>query len=99
MDANKIKSYVGFARRAGKLSLGVNAIKTVKKGVYCLLIDKSTAKNSRKEAEKLSVRFACPLLEVEDLGSLAGRDGCKVAAIKDISLAGAIIKEAREKDD
>lgn len=99
MDANKIKAYVGFARRAGKLSLGVNAIAAVKKGVYCLLIDKSTAKNSRKEAEKLSMRFACPLIEVENLGELTGRDGCKVAAIKDNSLAGAIVKEARGLDD
>ncbi len=94
VDGNKIETYVGFALRAGKVTLGVNAIQTVKKGVYCLLLDRGTAKNSRKEIEKTRTRFDCPLVEVDDLGALVRKEGCKAAAIKDISLAGAIVREA-----
>ena len=97
VGGNKIESYIGFALRAGKVTLGVNAIQTVKRGVYCLLLDMSTAKNSRKEIEKTRVRFACPLVEVENLGALVNKEGCKAAAIKDISLAGAIVREAGER--
>lgn len=95
MNGNKIEAYLGFALRAGKVSIGLNSIETLKKGVCCLLLDGAAAKNSQKEARKLRARFSCPLLVVEDLGVLAKREGCKVIAIKDASLADAILKEAR----
>ena len=97
MDGNKIEAYLGFALRAGKLVLGLNSIETVKKGVYCLLLDEGAAKNSHKEARKLKVKFACPLIIVKDLGALLKREGCKVAAVKDSSLAEAVLREAGDK--
>ena len=97
MNGNKIEAYLGFALRAGKLTLGLNSIETLKKGVCCLLLDEGAAKNSHKEARKLKVRFACPLIIVKDLGALIKREGCKVAAVKDSSLADAILKEAGEQ--
>ena len=53
MQNNKIYTYVGFARRAGKFKAGLNAIKTVKKGVELLLLCHSASPNAIKEAEKL----------------------------------------------
>lgn len=97
MNESKIESYLGFALRAGKLTLGLNAAEMVKKGVYCLLLDEGAAKNSQKEARKLRVRFDCPLIIVKDLSALVKREGCKVAAVKDSSLAGAILREANEQ--
>ncbi|MDE6412245.1 MAG: hypothetical protein K2L02_06955 [Clostridia bacterium] len=97
MDTNKIEAYLGFALRAGKLVLGLNSIETVKKGVYCLLLDEGAAKNSHKEARKLKEKFACPLIIIKDLGALIKREGCKLAALKDSSLAEAILKEAGDK--
>ena len=97
MEGNKIEAYLGFALRAGKLVLGLNSIEIIKKGVYCLLLDEEAAKNSQKQARKLKVRFACPLIITKDLGALIKREGCKVAAVKDSSLAEAILKEAGDK--
>ena len=97
MDGNKIEAYLGFALRAGKLVLGLNSIQTIKKGVYCLLLDEGAAKNSHKEARKLKERFACPLIIIKDLGALIKREGCKVAALKDSSLAEAVLREAGDK--
>lgn len=96
MQTEKIEAYLGFARRAGKLTLGVNAIATLKRGVHLLLLDESTAQNSRKEMIKYGARFACPLLQARDLGALVKKQGCKAAAVRDISLAKAILGRATE---
>ena len=95
MDARKIESYLGFALRAKKLAQGLNNIQTLKKGVYCLLLDGEAQKNSQKQAKKLQERFSCPLIIVSGLGALLKREGCKIAALQDESLAGAIIREAK----
>lgn len=96
LQTEKIEAYLGFARRAGILTLGVNAIGTLKRGVHLLLLDGSMAQNSRKEMMKYGAQFACPLLEAKDLGVLVKKQGCKAAAVRDISLAKAIFERAEE---
>lgn len=92
---SKIASYLGFARRAGKLTLGVNAAWSARD--CCLLVaDAAVGKNSRKEIEKLRARFSCPLYFVENLGDMVGRGGCMLAAVREEHLAEAIRKELAE---
>ena len=91
MERSKTASYLGFARRAGKLTLGVQAAATVKKGVYLLVADETTAKNSRKEIEKLKKKFSCPLLFVSDLETMTGKANCRLAAVRDENFAKAIL--------
>lgn len=98
MERSKTASYLGFARRAGKLTLGVQAAATVKKGVFLLVADVTAAKNSLKEIEKLQKRFGCPLVFTEDLGGMTGKASCKLAALRDEHLAAAILKENKEKE-
>ena len=92
---NKVASYLGFARRAGKLTLGVNALETVKK---CFLIaaDSAASENSIKQIKKQQNRLQCPLVFVENLGEMVGKEGCKVAAVREEHLAAAIQKEIGE---
>ena len=97
MDAKKIESYLGFALRAGKVTLGLNSIETLKKGVYCMLLDGDAQKNSQKQARKEATRLTCPLVIVKGLGALLKREGIKVIAVKDFSLAGAILSEAEKQ--
>ena len=97
MDAKKIESYLGFAIRAGKVTLGLNSIEMLKKGVYCMLLDEDAQKNSQKQARKEATRLSCPLIIVKGLGALIKREGIKVIAVKDISLAGAILSEAEKQ--
>lgn len=96
MQTDKVRSYLGFARRAGKLTLGVNASATLKKGVYLLLADKTAAKNSQKEILKLQQKLSCPLLYCEDLEGLTGKAGCKLAAVREEHLAAAIVREMKD---
>ena len=91
-NSSKIKSYLGFARRAGKLTLGVNAAMTVK-NCYLLIADESISPNSRKEIEKLKNRLACPLVFCEGLEELVARSGCKLAAVREEHLADALLLE------
>ena len=97
VDTGKIESYLGFALRAGKLALGLNTVETLKKEVFCLLLDEQAKKNSQKEARKQCKRLSCPLVIVKDLGALIKREGCKIVAVKDVSLAGAILSEAEKQ--
>ena len=99
MRGSKASSYLGFARRAGKLTLGVNAVETVK-SCYLLVADESLTQNSRKKIEKMRERLNCPLVYCDGLGDMVGRQGCKLAAVRDESLArateAAIGKESEE---
>ena len=97
MDVKKIESYLGFALRAGKVTLGLNSVETLNKGVFCMLLDEDAQKNSQKQARKLREKLACPLIVIKDLGALVKREGIKVAAVKDFSLAGAILSEAEKQ--
>lgn len=92
MERSKLVSYFGFAKRAGKLTTGVNGISCLK-ACELLALDMGAAENTKKEAKKLQRRFSCPLVTVEDLGELVNREGCKLAAVRDKSLAGAIFTE------
>lgn len=91
MQRNKVRAYFGFAKRSGALTAGVFAAGTLKRGVFLLAADNTVSANSKKEIEKLQKRFACPLRYFDGLGELVGREGCKLAAVRSESLAGAIL--------
>lgn len=94
--SQKIKTYLGFARRAGKLALGVNAVKAAKGGVYLLVADRAAYPNTKKEILSLQKRFSCPLAEVENLEELTGKPLCKLAAVREEHLARAILQDIKE---
>lgn len=93
-NQNKIRTYLGFARRAGKLALGVNAAKCVRGRVYLLVADSSASPNTKKEIESLKKRFSCPLLEVDNLEELTSKPLCKLAAMREEHLAQAVMNAA-----
>ncbi len=98
MQKSKAETYLGFCIRAGKLVCGVNAVACTGKGVYLLVADKNVAKNSLKEIFKLKRKFSCPLVFAEGLETLVGKANCRLAAVKDESLASAIWKEAADAE-
>ena len=92
MAQSKVKTYVGFCKRARKITLGSSAIGTLKGGVYLLLLDNSAAKNSIRYALKFKRKFNCPLLVCGDnFEDLVGKQNCRLAAIQDENLAKAIL--------
>lgn len=96
MERSKMASYLGFARRAGKLTLGVNASHALKRGVYLLVADPTAQKNSQKELEKLKNKFCCPVVYCEGLGALVGKDTCKLVAVRDEQFARLIARQAED---
>lgn len=96
MAKGKIETYIGFSIRAGKIALGSGAIGALRGGVYLLVLDGAAAKNSVRLALKYKNRFGCPLLVCDEgFESAVNRAGCKIAAIRDRELAGAILKSSQ----
>lgn len=94
MEKSKAETFIGFSIRAGKYKIGFNACATLKKA-NLIIVCNSASENSKKEAESLSKRFKCPLLEsVKPLSSLTHKENAKVMAITDTALATAIINQS-----
>ena len=92
MAQSKVHSYIGFCKRARKITLGSSAVGTLKGGVYLLLLDKKAAKNSIRYALKYKRKFSCPILVCgDDFEELVGKQNCRLAAILDKNLADAIL--------
>ena len=93
MQRSKAEGYIGFCIKAGKLTCGFNAVQTLKKGVYLLLLCSTASANAKKEAEKLRAPF--PLRDDrivrQAAGRYRGRANCKLAAVRDENLAKAIL--------
>ena len=87
---SKIITYLGFCIKSGKIAFGLdNAEK--KKKIFLLLYDRSLSDNSTKQAQKLAAKQKCDVLVYgQSLGGLLHRDGCKLVAVTDQSLANAI---------
>ena len=90
---SKIESYVGFAMRAGKCRCGMNSVASLK-GAHVLLLCATASANTAKEAAKLAGKFRCKGAALE---TLTHREGCKVAAVTDRSLARAILEHLDEQ--
>lgn len=87
---SKLGTYLNFCKRAGKLTLGVNAAKAARGRAYLLVADASASENTKKEIGKLSKKFACPVIWVNDLASLVHKEACKLALVAEERLAAAM---------
>ena len=92
MAQSKVSTYIGFCKRARKITLGSSGINILKGGVYLLIMDGKAAKNSLRYAIKFKNKFSCPLLVCNDnFEEVVGKPLCRLAAIRDKSLADAIL--------
>lgn len=92
LEKGKALSYIGFCKRARKITLGSGAIDGLKNGVYLLILDGNAAKNSLRYALKFKKRFDCPLMICkENFIDIAEKPLCRLVAIRDKNLAEAII--------
>ena len=90
---NKVKAetFIGFAVRAGKFRSGTNTLSTLKKA-YLIIVCETAAENTVKLAEKYAEKYRCKAFITcgINLSDLVHKDGIKIAAITDLSLAKAI---------
>ena len=90
---SKALRYIGLCIKAGKLTCGFNALEAEKKNVYLLIMCASASENAQKGALKLKNKFGCELLIYTGglLEDVTGKPNCKIAAVREKNLAGAIL--------
>ena len=93
MANGKIETYIGFCIKSRKIALGSGAIDILKNGVFLILTDGTSAKNTKKLALKFKNRFSCPLVVCKSgFEKAVNKQGCKIAAIRDNELSKAILQ-------
>lgn len=93
MAKNKVETYIGFCVKARKILLGSGVVDTAKSGVFLILVCSTASENTFKLALKYKNRFSCPLVICKcGLENAVNKPNCKIAAIKDESLAHAIVE-------
>ncbi len=96
--ADKLRTYIGFAIKAGKVRTGVNAIGTLKGRIPLLILCSTASENTVKDAVKLSKKHSAAIVVSNDLvADLFNKENCKLAAILDQSLANAILDNLNDK--
>lgn len=96
MENNKkAETFIGFSVKAGKFRSGANTLSTLKKA-YLILVCETAAENTKTLALKYAAKYRCPAFCTKNIGlcDLAHKEGIKIAAITDKSLAEAIILNA-----
>ena len=88
----KIKTYLGFSLKSGKIVLGADTIGDLKKGAYLILADGNIGATAKKRLCASAERLGCPLyfcLNAEEggLGAALCRPMVKAAALIDKNLA------------
>ena len=98
---DKIFSYLGFAKKAGKMKAGVNAVATLKGRVPLIVLCDSASENTKKDALSLAKKYRSTLvLSVgHTVEELINKENCKVVAVTDESLANAIINTVKQEKD
>ena len=92
MEKTKAFTFIGFAIKARKVKMGVNAVKTLKRAEL-LIVCSTATENTLKESVSLSKRLLAKLLVLNDvkLEEVVFKENCKLIAITDKALANAIL--------
>ena len=89
---SKANTFIGFAIRARKFRIGMNAVQTLK-NINLLIVCNSASENTKSEAVKVANKYHCPLIMTvtAKLEEITHRENAKVMAIADKALAKAIL--------
>lgn len=99
-NKDKIKSYVGFAIRAGKAIFGVDQILVSGKRIHLILADVALSANSKQKLMNFAEKKGIPWGEWENIGELTALPFCKAVGIREPYLAKAILQtEVSEKSE
>lgn len=87
---NKIKTYIGFAKKSRALNYGIDNIKNPK----LIIISNELAASSKSQAEKEAKKYNCNIIEISqlDMNYLLDSENIKAISINNKDLASAIEK-------
>lgn len=90
-NAEKIKSYFGFATKAGKVVLGTDNILKAR-GLKLILVSADLSENAQK---KITAKGTAEIITLAEFSVLGAPPACKAAAVKEKSLADRIAEILR----
>ena len=95
-NKTKAQTFIGFAIRAKKYRIGMNAVQTLK-SINLLIVCCSASENTIKEAQKVASKYHCPLIITNEikLEEFTFKENSKVMAITDKALAKAILDNCK----
>ena len=95
MRVDKVKTYLGFAIKSGKVIFGVDKLFQSTKKPHVVLICSTQNEKVTNKVIKYCENNQFPYIKLSDLvlGDIVGRDNCKVIGILDLNLAIAIRNE------
>ncbi len=95
-NKTKAQTFIGFAIRARKYRIGMNAVQTLK-SINLLIVCSSASENTLEQAKKVASRYNCPMLITNQikLEQITFKENSKVMAITDKSLAKAILDNCK----
>ena len=99
MPNGKIATYIGFARRARKVKVGVNAISTVKGRIPLMIVCATASENTLSDAKSLAKKHGAKLVMTKSITveDFFDKENARLAAILDDSLAKAILENLTEE--
>lgn len=91
-NKTKAQTFIGFAIRARKCKIGMNALQTLKT-IDLMICCKTASDNTKKQAQKIAKKYGCPLLLTtqKTLEQMTFKDNAKVMAVSDKALSKAIL--------
>lgn len=84
----KLKAYLGFSMRSGKILFGADDISAARRGIYLILADEDLGKTAMKRLKAAADALGAPMyIYREKLGGLLYKPAVKAAALRDKNLA------------
>lgn len=104
MNRTKTLSYLGFARKAGKLvsGMGTCEIQLKKRQLHLLLLAEDMAEGSMEKALALARRYEVPYAVIgtgEELSRITGTSGRYVFGVTDAHFAGVIASSIEKENE
>ena len=95
MISNKVKSYLGFAKKAGKLSAGYNTCLDRMRDIKVLIVAEDVSYNSREKLTAAAEKTGTEWIVYgtgEELSAACGLEGRNIFGVEDENLSKAILK-------
>lgn len=101
MEIKKIKAYLTFSIRSGKIIFGVDKLMTSKKLPIVVLICSTQNEKVTNKVIRFCESNNIKVIKMVDLvlADIIGRDNCKVVGLLDYNLANAVMNEFQVENE
>lgn len=91
-----LKGLISIARKAGYVVIGLDNLKVYTQKLYLIVIDETSGKGLRREANFLAEKRNVTLAIVKNVDDYIGIENCKIIGIKNKNFSEMILKAIDE---